>query len=86
MINIEILKDLKNKLDEYVSENRLELTLSDYTLEEIRNLHQEYLIKCLENDGVYEYTNKLTEQEIDNDFENRNITNQYVKYLKENEL
>lgn len=86
MIKQQVLNDLKNKLDEITSNNWLELTRSEYTSSEMREHHQELLAKWIMDDGIYEYSDNLTEAEIDLDSETREISQEYSKYLMENDL
>ena len=85
MVKNEVIEDLRTRLDNMVSDNTLKLCRSDYTKDEMREKHQEQLVEWLKIDGVYEYTDSLTDEEVDQD-DDRSITAEYVKWLEENDL
>jgi hypothetical protein len=85
MIRQEILDDLKKELDEMTGNNTLGLVRSEYTYDERRERHQEYLIECIKEYGVIQYTDKLTLEEEDLDDKGL-LQDEYAEYLRSNEL
>ena len=85
MIRQEILNDLKTYLDKATDDNYLGLVRSEYTYDERRERHQEYLIEGIKEYGVIQYTDKLTPEEEDLDDKGL-LQDEYAEYLRSNEL
>jgi hypothetical protein len=87
MIKKEVIEDLRELREKLISEERLEnLNHKECSRYDLESHYQELVIDWIQSDGVYEYTTHLTEEEIEKDADNLELTNEYVEYLWSNEL
>lgn len=86
MIKEEILDDLRILRKRLKGEERLDLDYNSCSQYDIDCAYQDLVIEWIESDGIYEYTTHLTKEEKEKDSEDFEITNEYIEYLRNNEL
>ena len=86
MIKEEVLDDLRELRNRLIAEERLDLDHKNCSRYDLESHYQELVIKWIEDDGVYEYTTHLSEEEEEKDADDFELTNEYIEYLWRNEL